>query len=840
MLEDRRESLKLSQTELAQRLGISQSGVSNLEKGNTRFDIFWTEEVCIALELDPLDFLHAYEQTAPEAGGPLLGHDDETDDRSENPQASPKPDEASREDEGAPGEEPLDKEGTNWKGQVYTDPEEQRRAVALALILERRRKKAGPGATKLTQQVVADAIGHKQPFIAKAEHARCKIHMADLEQMSWRIGARLTEVYRANRKTWLQRAGQRRQAGVTSLGWSRGLDLYRPILSYDELGGLLQAGPSKLFDKLDAILGIEQATDAEQRLAEALKGQREADKAAKAEVRELKKVLAALDDPRATAALDLVRKHHPDLDAVQAIATGTSPEPADDLATLKALTHLQLPTEPEVRDAAEALREVADKFAQASVSSVDIAARRTVLLRQALEFHTHRGDGPCPVCGHGTLDTEWHERIATELATEDEELARHQKARQWLEQVRHAARALLGRVAEPVQPERYELDSLDAARTTWQRWTRPPDGDAAFAEHLEAAFGELEATYSLVRDEAATALAQHEDAWAPLAVRLARWVDLARQAKQNEPRVLLVESAYEFMKRTVEQLRDGRMGQLETAARDIWAALKQDSNVDLGKIELKGTATRRRVELYADVDGEDAQALGVMSQGELHALALALFLPRATMDGSPFRFIVLDDPIQAMDPAKVDGFVRVLAKLAENRQVVVFSHDDRLPQAVRQMRVHARILEVCRDANSGVEVTACMDPARRFLDDAFAVAKDPGIAPDVKARVIPGVCRMAVEAAARDAYMARHFAAGDQRVDIEEAWQAAEGTSRRIALALHDDKEADLSGWLDAERWRRPARQIVTRATHDGLTRDPMGAVRDVGRVVEDLKACAR
>jgi len=32
-------------------------------------------------------------------------------------------------------------------------------------------------------------------------------------------------------------------------------------------------------------------------------------------------------------------------------------------------------------------------------------------------------------------------------------------------------------------------------------------------------------------------------------------------------------------------------------------------------------------------------ALSVMSQGELHALGLALFLPRATSPDSPFRFI---------------------------------------------------------------------------------------------------------------------------------------------------------------------------------------------------------
>jgi wobble nucleotide-excising tRNase len=49
------------------------------------------------------------------------------------------------------------------------------------------------------------------------------------------------------------------------------------------------------------------------------------------------------------------------------------------------------------------------------------------------------------------------------------------------------------------------------------------------------------------------------------------------------------------------------------------------------------------------VDGVEGAALGVMSQGELHAMALSLFLPRATLPESPFRFVVIDDPVQSMD-----------------------------------------------------------------------------------------------------------------------------------------------------------------------------------------------
>jgi hypothetical protein len=59
-----------------------------------------------------------------------------------------------------------------------------------------------------------------------------------------------------------------------------------------------------------------------------------------------------------------------------------------------------------------------------------------------------------------------------------------------------------------------------------------------------------------------------------------------------------------------------------------------------------------------------------MSQGEVNALALSVFLPRARLPASPFRFLVIDDPVQAMDPAKVDGLARVLEKAAADRQVI--------------------------------------------------------------------------------------------------------------------------------------------------------------------------
>lgn len=80
--------------------------------------------------------------------------------------------------------------------------------------------------------------------------------------LDWADGAALDD-----RATWTQRDGKRREQGLANLGWSAAIvELYRPILSYEELSGLLQAGPSQLHDALTRILGLEQIIDADTRL----------------------------------------------------------------------------------------------------------------------------------------------------------------------------------------------------------------------------------------------------------------------------------------------------------------------------------------------------------------------------------------------------------------------------------------------------------------------------------------------------------------------------------------------------------------------------------------------
>jgi energy-coupling factor transporter ATP-binding protein EcfA2 len=81
----------------------------------------------------------------------------------------------------------------------------------------------------------------------------------------WAADAGLDEV-----QTWVQRRGAKREQGLDGLGWARDLELFRPFLSYDELGALF-AEPSKLYTALASILGLERLEDAQGRLTEAQK-----------------------------------------------------------------------------------------------------------------------------------------------------------------------------------------------------------------------------------------------------------------------------------------------------------------------------------------------------------------------------------------------------------------------------------------------------------------------------------------------------------------------------------------------------------------------------------------
>ena len=582
-------------------------------------------------------------------------------------------------------------------------------------------------------------------------------------------------------KAWVQRDGQKREDTAT-LGWDTALEMYRPLLSYDELSGILEGSPSAFYDQLYKLLGLEQLSDAMTRLDTEVKQLR----LPAAELRKardaLKPKLESHEDPRAATALAQVRKTKPNLDTVKPLITDGS-----DATVPQAWLRAERLTAPEPEDIAlkcAALRSAAESEHQEVERSDALAADRAQLLESGLDFHEHFGDQKCPVCGHGTLDATW--AVAARAALEqDQEAARSlTAARAETAQARSAVMAAVREVAAP-PPADPELTTLNAAREAYDAFVKlPADGAIALADHVTDTLAPLREAYSELRQEAAQLIQLRADAWGPIALELAEWVRKAERVAEAEPKLAVADEALKWLQKNAGTLRNERIAPLADQAKRIWATLRQESNVDLGEIRLEGQKTTRRVVLKADVDGSDTDAFGVMSQGELHALSLAIFIPRATSPSSPFRFLVLDDPIQAMDPSKIDGFLDVLVRLAEHRQVIVFTHDDRLPSAIRMSRAPARIVELVRGANSVVTVTESTRPADRLLDDAYAIAADKAVPDDIKKKAVPVLCREALEATAWDVYSSRQLTAGRSRAELEQTWEDATTTRLRVALAV--------------------------------------------------------
>lgn len=631
---------------------------------------------------------------------------------------------------------------------------------------------------------------------------------------------------------WTQVGKAKRSSGLDALGWTSALEVHRPMLSYDEIGDVVQDSPSTLYDALAKLLGLNDIADAEKLLTDELKSAKGPRAAATADLRAVKLTVETCDDDRARAAGALLKKRTVDVDAVLALATGSASTVPPSVDRLRALADLSTPEQKDVDVAVATLRAAVSATVDDAAEALSVVQQRNELLGAALRLHGETGTTLCPVCETGTLDDAWAEHARAVLDEENNKLAQYRQGRKNLDDAHRAAQHLLLDVVEVEPIEGVELETLSAYRDAATAASEGPDRVAELADHLSTVLPKVRSAASTLREEAAAMLAQREDTWAPIAGALASWVQLETTARASDGMVASLDEAKKWLGGRASELRAQRLEPIAEHAREIWSELRQESNVDIGSISLQGTSTRRKAVLMGSVDGVESQALSVMSQGELHALALALFIPRATTPNSPFRFLVLDDPIQAMDPAKIDGFIRVLATLAQTRQVVVFSHDDRLAAAIRHLAVDARLVEVTRETGSHITVAETMNQATRYGEDAWALVRDEDVPDAIKRRVVPGLFRLALESAAQQLFYATQHKAGRIRTEIEDEWSATTTTRKKLALAVHGDAAADITGWLGyrAERW--PTLKIANAGSHGEHVVVDSAAVKDLEKMV--------
>jgi energy-coupling factor transporter ATP-binding protein EcfA2 len=629
---------------------------------------------------------------------------------------------------------------------------------------------------------------------------------------------------------------------IETLGLTVPLELYRPFLSYSELGTLVAGRPSEMYDALQAILGLDQLIDAERRLTDARKKFDESSKQARQALPDLLEQLSAHPDDRARQAEAALRRRTPDLGAIEALAVGDQRSDDGLSDRLQQVTLLTLPHSGAVTEAVQLLSAAERKVATLAGTPAADARRLASLLTTALNHYADHPGEPCPVCASRPLDDSWASNARTEI-TRLSETARDADTAH--EEVKAASRALRTIVLAEPAPLVSDLGGkadTTVARDLWRQWAElaaQASNQRLCAEAAQVLAG-LASAVGQVQADAARALQQRSDAWQPAAAALAGWAELARASQRAATMLAHLKSALTWLKATGRDIRNARLAPFAEMSARVWETLRQESNVELGPIRLEGSATVRHVSLDVTVDGVKGAALGVMSQGELHALGLALFLPRATAAASPFRFLVIDDPVQSMDPAKVDGLAHLLSQVAADRQVIVFTHDDRLPEALRRLQLPATVWEVVRRERSVVELRRNDDPVRRYLDDARALARTTELPEGARAIVVAGFCRSALEAACHEVIRARRIAAGTRHAEVEQAIASAHTLHQVVALALFDD---DSRGEHVAARLRSKfgpnalsAFRAAKTGTHTTYAGDLTSFVEDTARLAAGLR----
>ncbi|MFD3591926.1 AAA family ATPase [Nocardia sp. NPDC058640] len=648
---------------------------------------------------------------------------------------------------------------------------------------------------------------------------------------SWDANAELAQAQ------WMEQRGQESATSVDPRARRQQLDLYRPFLSYSELGALVDGKPSDLFDALHRLLGLDELSDAAEQIRLRKLELERAVRDSRQSRADLLVELDEADDDRARSVAELLRAPEPDLDAV-AKAVDDSVLGIDGPEGLRAILRLTLPDTAQVTTAADRLAAACREVAVHATADSDADLRVLELLTRAREHVTASGSCACPVCGRGDLDIEWITSADREIEDRASELAALRAATAERGAALVAARALPSTVPDSLHKLRGAVWHL------WSEWAAlaTADCDDQFPDRLRTVHAELSTELAALQANTRTELDHLDAVWSPLVPRILAWLDPARAVADHASELRIVKKAADWLKSATATIRGQRMQPLETTARWVWGTLRQHSNVELGAIRLQGSAgTARRVLLDVTVDEVDGAALGVMSQGELHALGLSLFLPRATVADSPFRFLMIDDPVQAMDPAKVDGLARVLAEVAASRQVVVFTHDERLAEAVRRMQLDATVLEVQRRERSIVEVRVTGDPVRRYLDDARSLLRTPQLPPAIADELVATCCRSAIEAAGLAKARQELLAAGLAHGEVERRVRNAHTTRAMITLAIMgvgarvDDLNKHLS--TVGGRWLVGVLRDATAGAHVPIDRPMRELISDTERFVTWLRA---
>ncbi|MCE3554510.1 ATP-binding protein [Pseudonocardia sp. RS11V-5] len=201
-------------------------------------------------------------------------------------------------------------------------------------------------------------------------------------------------------------------------------------------------------------------------------------------------------------------------------------------------------------------------------------------------------------------------------------------------------------------------------------------------------------------------------------------------------------------------IRQRRQDAVTARLNDALARMLPDAAVELPAIQHQGGVKQQRGVKVDLMMGGRVATLGMLSSGQRNALLLTPLLVHDVP--GPFGFLIVDDPVHALDDTRVDLLARELARLSETRQVIALTHDPRLEEHLRARNPDMTVIELQRDAATRtVSWTTHSLPWQSLLTDAREIRKlstgaDWTYSEDLHS-VVAGLCRAAVDGALRQA-----------------------------------------------------------------------------------------
>ena len=132
---------------------------------------------------------------------------------------------------------------------------------------------------------------------------------------------------------------------------------------------------------------------------------------------------------------------------------------------------------------------------------------------------------------------------------------------------------------------------------------------------------------------------------------------------------LLVDNVEKFEKEKAESL----LKSLSSSIKQYYNELNPHEKVCFEEI-VPSAGKSRKARIRGVSFGKEINPISCFSESHTNCLGLSLYFPQRVDNNPDWEFILLDDPVQSMDINHSKHLIRILKRIAEDKQVIVLSH----------------------------------------------------------------------------------------------------------------------------------------------------------------------